>query len=207
MLEHRLSLAAAHLKWTPVRIAAFRDGFTAARADRINRRRLNLHDGDLHGFRETELNRELLVSLGYRDGARAAESLGYRPESYGGDQAVLRQIAVAWSANGNNDFDIETASWSDTVSADLQGFLQIMPRDQWISWFGAEHEGALEEGREGYGDLLMQDAHEHVVYVEYGEDRLDIWDGWHRIGAALLRGAGRIPAICGIPGPYLVPCP
>lgn len=207
LLEYRLSLASKYLKWTPTRIGAFRAGFSDACTKRIRRERMHMHDGGLHGFREAHLTRELLVSLGYRDGVMAAESLGYHPEKYSGDQSVLRQIAAAWSANGDNDFEIDAASWSASPAADLEVFLRIMPREEWIAWFVAEHVAALHDGREGYGHLLMQDAHEHVVYVEYDEERVAIWDGWHRIGAAMLRGAGHVPAICGVPAPVLVPSP
>lgn len=207
LLEHRLSLASKYLKWTPIRISAFRAGFSDARAACIDRERLHQHDGGLHGFRESELTRELIASLGYRDGVRAVDSLACSPASYRGDQALLRQIAAAWSANGNGDFDIDTASWTDTPAADLERFLRIMPREQWVAWFVAEHVAALRDGRDGYGDLLMQDVREHVVYVEYDEDKLDIWDGWHRIGAAMLKRAGQVPAICGVPAPFLVPSP
>lgn len=122
-------------------------------------------------------------------------------EDYRGDQAVLRQIASYWSANGNNDFDLVEATWIDSAAEDLSVFLEVKDRQQWIEWFVAEHESAIECGREGYGDLLLQDIQEHVIYVEYADRSLDVWDGWHRIGACMLKGAGRIPAIRGVPSP------
>lgn len=208
VLERRLSLASRVLKWTPDRIAGFRSGFSDACVARVDQKRRHRHDGDKHGFLESALSRDLIDALGYRDGVLAAESRAYHAEDYRNDQEVLRQIAHSWSANGNNDFDLETAQWSDSGAEDLSVFLRVMDRSQWIAWFVAEHKAAIKDGREGYGDLLMQDTHEHVVYVDYGDDRgIDVWDGWHRIGAGMLKGAGHIPAIRGIPAPSLVLAP
>ncbi|MGY3581907.1 hypothetical protein ACVIGB_000021 [Bradyrhizobium sp. USDA 4341] len=198
VLEHRLSLAAKYLKWSPSRISAFRAGYAASCAGRVDSKRRDRHDNDSHGFLETALEPALLDSLGYRDGVRTAESRSVSVEDYRGDQGVLRQIAGYWAANGNNDFDLNTATWSDSTE-DLAAFLKIKDRQQWIDWFVAEHENAIECGRAGYGDLLLQDIQEHVVYVEYVDDSLDVWDGWHRIGASMLKGAGHIPAIRGVP--------
>lgn len=199
-IEHRLMLAGKYLKWSSVRIAAFRAGFTASCAGRVDRKRRDRHDGKCNSFLETSLSQPLLDSLGYRDGVRAAESRAVCAEAYRGDQGVLRQIAGYWAANGNNDFDLEEAIWSDSATEDLAVFLKIMDRQQWIAWFVAEHENAIECGRDGYGDLLLQDINEHVVYVEYPTS-IDVWDGWHRIGAAMMKGAGQIPAIRGVPAP------
>jgi hypothetical protein len=201
VLEHRLSLAAEHLKWSPARISAFRAGYADGCASRVDRRRRDRHDNESHGFLEKALQPALLDSLGYRDGVRTAETRSIGVEEYRGDQGVLRQIAAYWAANGNGDFDLLTAIWSDSTAEDLTAFLKIMDRQQWIDWFVAEHENAIECGRAGYGDLLLQDILEHVVYVEYADDSLDVWDGWHRIGASMLKGAGHIPAIRGIPLP------
>lgn len=199
-LLHRLSLAARYLKWSRARILAFQAGYAASCANQIDRRRMDRHDNDRHGFLESSLSPSLLDSLGYRDGVQAAQARSIDVEEYRGDQVVLRQIAESWSANGNNDFDLETATWSDSTAEDLSVFLKIMNRPQWIAWFVAEHENAIECGRAGYGDLLTQDINEHVIFIAYPTST-DIWDGWHRVGAAMVKGAGHIPAIRGVPAP------
>jgi hypothetical protein len=200
VLEHRLSLAAQHLKWSRARILAFKAGYAASCAGRIDRRRIDRHDNDRHGFLEPSLSPSLLDSLGYRDGVQAAQARSMDVENYRGDQMALLQIAEGWSANGNNDFDLNTAAWSDSAAEDLSLFLNIMDRQQLIGWFVAEHENAIECGRAGYGDLLTQDIAEHIVYIAYPTS-IDVWDGWHRIGASMLKGAGHIPAIRGVPTP------
>lgn len=202
VLEHRLSLAATYLKWSPKRISAFRAGYADARANQCDARRRDQHDGSRHGFIESDLSMRLVDSLGYRDGLRAFEARSLETCDYRGNQALLSEIARYWSANGNLEFDLETAEWSDTAAEDLSVFLGVMDRNSWIAWFVAEHEASIEDGRDGYGDLLVQDVFEHVVYVAYRDGQVDdIWDGWHRIGASMLKAAGYVPAIRGNPAP------
>jgi hypothetical protein len=206
VVDHRLRLASEHLEWSPLRIAAFQVGFSDARKDAVDRHRMHRHDGESHGFLELGLTRDLVDSLGYSDGVRTAEVLGRDAVHYV-DRDQLLEIAWYWADNGDGDFDINEATWSATPADDLTAFLKVMSREAWVSWFVDEHRAAVEAGREGYGALLTQDIVDPVIYVSYVDDRIDVWDGWHRVGAAMLKGAGHIPSIRGEPAPALVHLP
>lgn len=196
-LEARLTLAATHLKWTPGRIAAFRDGFCDGRKGNPDARRRDRHTHD-DGYLESTLSAPLLDSLGYRDGIEAALAFGRDVVDYS-DSLAMMENALAWAANGENNFDIDDASlWRFDATGSVSDFLRIMSQEAWIAWFVSEHEAAIEDGRPGYAYLLLQDIEEAAVYVDYG-DRLDVWDGYHRIGASMMKGAERIPVIKALP--------
>jgi hypothetical protein len=196
VLELRLGIAAERLGWGAVRIAAFREGFAAADPDRA---RLHRHDPDC-GHREGDLDPGALDSLGYREGAAAREaSLAPPSDLPGADGLVLLEQAEFWAGNGDGDFEPDEADWTCGAAGDLGRFLSVMAREEWISWFLDEHAQAVEAGRPGYAHLLLQDIRDPVVYAAYPDGRVDIWDGYHRVGAAMLKGAGTVPYLEGAP--------
>jgi len=208
VIDRRLVLSACYLGWSPPRIAAFREGWKAALAGEVDDVILHLHDGDSHGYTEAGLNSFLLESLGYRDGVRAFESRSVDPTDYSfSRREELLEIASQWSCNENDDFDVDEAEWSSSTAESIAPFLTVMSREDWISWLVREHQEAIEDGRPGYGDLLLQDVNEAIIYVAYRDGHVDIWDGWHRVAASMLKGAGTIPAIKGVPAPGLSPHP
>lgn len=205
VLEHRLRLATNHLKWSPERIAAFRAGYADALKGKVDHFRIQRHDGDSYGYKENSLTPAECDSLGYRDGVQTAEARALDAADYSRDPNELHQIVWYWADNGDNDFEIDAATWSSTTAEDLSIFLRVMSRPEWIEWFVGEHVAAIADGRPGYADLLIQDIHEAIIYIAYEDGRIDVWDGWHRIGAAMLKGAGHLPAIKGMPSPAPTP--
>lgn len=205
VLEHRLRLAVNRLKWSPARIVAFRAGYADALQGRADQARMQRHDGVNDGYLEHSLTPADRDSLGYRDGVEAVAALSLAVADYSRDPNELQEIAWYWADNGDNDFDIDEATWSSTTAEDLSIFLRVMSREKWIEWFVEEHVAAIADGRPGYADLLIQDIHEAIVYISYEDGRIDVWDGWHRIGAAMLKGAGQVPAIKGVPAPSPAP--
>jgi hypothetical protein len=72
-------------------------------------------------------------------------------------------------------------------------------RQDWIEFIDAEVKMWAEEGEpDRFDDLLDGEIHTHVVIlVRDGEHY--VWDGNHRVGAAIKAGATTIPAIIGVP--------
>jgi len=201
--EHRLAIAAAHLGWGPVRVSAFRAGLAATEPDR---ERLYRHDPDAD-HDEAGLPVALVDSLGYRDGAAAREAAAMPPSDLpGADALLLMEAASHYAENGDGDFEPDEADWSCEATSPLDPFLAVMSREEWVAWFLDEHRAAVEAGRPGYADLILQDIRDPVIYVAYPDGRVDVWDGWHRIGAAMLKGAGTLPALVGVP-PAPAPTP
>lgn len=193
--ERRLALAVAHLGWTAPRVSAFRDGFAAARPDPVRDRGF---DG-VHGYEEASLPPAALDALGYSEGVAAARSLGEAVVDLGADQGRLVAFAADWESCADAIFDAEDADWDYAPEAGLDLFLSVMTREEWVAWFAEENRDAVEDGRYGYADLLLQDVKEPVV-VLLGEDgKPDVWDGWHRIAACILKGAPGIPLLLGRP--------
>ena len=207
VLARRLDLAKETLGWGETRAAGFRAGLAEGRAGKPDHLRAGRHDPDSHGFVEPGLDPVELDALGYRDGLDAAESLTRDTVDYSRDPDGMMREVEFWSRNGDKGFDIDDADWTSTTADDLSLFLAVMDRDAWISWFVEEHRAAVADGRPGYGDLLLQDIHAPVIYVAYRDGRIDVWDGFHRIGAAMLKGAGGIPSIKGEPVAEPAFCP
>jgi hypothetical protein len=197
VIERRLSLAAALLGWTPPRVAAFREGYAQGGAGAVDRARRHRHGHD-DGFDEAALAPALVDALGYADGVSAAEAAALPAVAFHSPEEILSE-ADAWAGNGDGDFEVDEAEWAHSAADGLASFLPVMGREEWVAWFVDEHRMAIEAGRPGYGDLLLQDIREPVVYVAYGDGRADVWDGYHRLGAAMAKGAGSVPSIKGVP--------
>lgn len=148
-------------------------------------------------------------ALGYSDGVAAARSM--LACDAGDDMprerdAILHQVSI-WQGNGNADFDIEEADWIANVADEVRRFHSIMSPDEWRKWLIEEHKFAIEAGRSGYAHLVLQDILEPVVYAQYPDGLIDVWDGWHRIAASVVRESDVIPSIRGVPPPSAQPRP
>ncbi len=202
VIAYRLELAKAHLGWTQPRIDAFWQGLTDHRSGTRDATRIGYLDDDA-AFDDQNCSPAQIDALGYRDGLQAAEAFETLPRDYERDDLGLLQEVNAWASNSNGDFDIDDASWSATAAQPIDVFLAVMTRQQWVDWFIEEDRAAKADGRYGYAHLLMQNIYSHVVHVAYEDGRVDVWDGFHRIAAAMLRGDQNIPAIEGRPAPAL----
>ncbi|PZO72599.1 MAG: hypothetical protein DI629_20760 [Mesorhizobium amorphae] len=75
------------------------------------------------------------------------------------------------------------------------------------AWIAAEHHAALEDGRAGYADLLVERIREPVTIRRYECGKADIADGWHRTAAALLTGGVLSAVVVALPGDQPDPSP
>lgn len=135
----------------------------------------------------------------------ANDGFGNFPE----DPENLLEYARAWegAANAYDDGDIpaEDADWRIEKEYPITALLAHMggTREGWAEWFRTENKWAREDGRHGYHDLLLETLEEEVVLLELEGGRVDIWDGWHRIGAAITKGELTVCAVVGSPKPEL----
>ncbi|AOG03217.1 hypothetical protein [Bosea sp. RAC05] len=202
VVAYRLELAKAHLGWTKPRIDAFWQGFADHKAGKKDVSRLG-HRDEYASFDDQHCSPAELDALGYRDGLQAGEAFETELRDYARDDLGLLQEVNAWAANSNGDFDIDDATWTATAAQPINLFLAVMTRQQWIDWLVEEDRAAKADGRYGYAHLLIQNTNSHIVHVAYEDGRVDVWGGFHRIAAAMLRGDLNIPAIEGRPAPAL----
>lgn len=71
-------------------------------------------------------------------------------------------------------------------------------------WIRLEHRYALEDGRAGYVDLLVEKIQQPSVFRRYEDGSMDIADGWHRTAAALAMGDVSAEAVI-VPLPGIAP--
>jgi hypothetical protein len=209
VIELRLDIVVRLFGWGDARVAGFKAGFSDYRADSIKPASARKHVSDAHGFDEKHMPRDVAAALGYKEGISAARSMtSDDPSSMMpcSRDEILQEVSL-WSANGNGDFEIDDAEWIADIADKTDRFLAIMSLEEWTEWLRDEHVNSIESGQAGYAQLILEDIQTPVVYVEYDASKLDPWDGWHRIGAALVKGAGVIPSIRGVPSPDPAPRP
>lgn len=119
------------------------------------------------------------------------------------DQSLIQAEARLWHGCAGRYCDsaiaVEDADWRYVQHFPVVALLNLMDggRDGWLAWFKDECLWSLEDGRDGYGELLLEEIDQPVILVELSDGRFDIWDGWHRAAAAVIKGASGIRAIVG----------
>lgn len=148
-------------------------------------------------------------AVGYRDGLRSLEFEVATIEPLSPAEAA--RVATLWEACGalheDSVFPSTEADWAYAADFPIAGLLDLMDggREDWLAWFRSENAWAAEDGRPGYGDLLTQDVHDPVCVVQHPDGRVDIWDGWHRVAATIVKGASTIKAVVGRRRPEYLP--
>jgi len=62
-------------------------------------------------------------------------------------------------------------------------------------FLSSEHRNSIEDGRNGYADLLLEKISHPCVFRSYEDGVMTIADGWHRTAAALAAGDVSIAAV------------
>jgi hypothetical protein len=116
----------------------------------------------------------------------------------------LLGFARAWqgaagSYQETNCLQAEDGDWRVEATYPTEALVPLMKggRGTWAAWFRSECVDARADGREGYARLLLEDVEEEVVLVELPDGRTDIWDGWHRAAASIIKGATGMRAVVG----------
>ena len=126
--------------------------------------------------------------------AQAAYDYGEAP------QEELQEMARMWESAMQEDVvPAKEFNWTYYEAFPLERFIGIgnLSAEEWVNHFNDEQTWAAEDGREGYyDDMILKPIEEPIVAVELG-DKMELWDGYHRIGASFAKGAKTIRAIIG----------
>jgi hypothetical protein len=99
--------------------------------------------------------------------------------------------------------DPQQVNWGFSEVA-VSRFLSLMPGgtvEAWASWFEQEcHMDEYDELGQNWRELLTcaEDRLADVVVLKKSGS-LYLWDGWHRMAAAIIRGLDTLPALVGFP--------
>ena len=154
-------------------------------------------------------------AFGYEEAIRYAERrVGRTSDPWEGiTQEEMIQEANAWWGAGDDNRDVpdpEDCAWRYVTGFPLEAFVaRFGGIKDCISWFRAECRDAMRDGRDGYGYLVVQEQQDPIV-VTIVDGKPLIWDGWHRLAAAIVRwqagiGSGTVKAVIGEPKPALTP--
>lgn len=168
---------------------------------------------------EFGLNEEALASPGPDAGMTASERRGFG--AYDAAKAVMAWRDDIWVPDGNEAARSYAFAYMDKADRDaaemdegsavydpefpILGLIGCWPDRDYEGFLIREHRFAVEDGRCGYGDVILEKIHSPCVLVRTGQG-VDIADGWHRTAAGLIVGSDTVAAIVvTVPEPGLTP--
>lgn len=123
----------------------------------------------------------------------------------------MTAMARHWQSEGT--FRAADADWTYVENFDIANLSDLVRveggggSNPWLEWFRNECLDAMDEEREGYGNLLVEDVEEAIV-IGFGADGdIEVWDGWHRLGATIVKGETTIRTLMGTLKPSMTPSP
>lgn len=124
------------------------------------------------------------------------------------DRETLIGIANGWACGWSEEevFPAEEGDWEYVPDFPVSKLLSVMSSEEWRDWVAVEDSADLESGRDPRcKEMIGEDIWEPIVLSlnEKGEVH-HIWDGWHRSGASVVKGAAGVRAIVGVHKPELV---
>ena len=190
----RAEIAAELFCWSPAHKAGFVDGVREALSDPAtltspNSWHLTFDTGPYcFSQREAVLTDAELERLGRYEAYRACCSWLADDGEEWTPEAVAEQVRFWWDEDAC-DFAIEEADMDYVEDFDVSRLLEINGLDGWREWLAAEHAAHLEDGREGYADMVVERHYMPKFYVDNGEGAvLGIFDGWHRSAGDVIAG-------------------
>lgn len=153
--------------------------------------------GEFGNCEETRRNRDNFIAFPVPD-LRLVQELG--PEDAMRAEAAAHQHDN-YCAGDLGYCDASSAVWSLNNAFPMASLKHL--KDDWVKWFGEEISMDESEGlgRNYAGMLTGEIIEEVIVFVRDGKGY--IWDGWHRVAAAIVGGKETIKAIVGVPLPAL----
>ncbi len=127
-------------------------------------------------------------------------------DDFGGmTQDELAEYARVYGDNDDGSVPLSEISWRYIPDFDVSRLLCIMTEDQWKEWIEDEIQMATEEFNDPdrWGQLLVQDIFEPVVFFDHPDGTLRIWDGWHRSASTVAKGEKTMKAIYGTAPEYV----
>jgi hypothetical protein len=116
----------------------------------------------------------------------------------------LEQLADEWSGNTYSDDEVMGGPaskyiWKEVPDWNINRKIDGLTPKRRTAWMRDEIQMWADEGDpERYDGMLGHDILEPVVAVEVDGEAY-LWDGNHRVGAALMNGKTTVPAIVGTP--------
>jgi hypothetical protein len=125
---------------------------------------------------------------------------------HGAHEAAARTPLAAYALEHNDNDDqrvpMDEIGW-EVEFIEMSRFLEIMPLESWRTFLADEIAALADEdpGDMRWARLLTEEIEEPLVVFD-SPDGLKIWDGFHRVAAALVRGLPFLKAVVGrVPTP------
>ncbi len=201
-LLRRAKIASDLFDWSDAHLTGFARGLDEA-LQLGDKTTISLDSKD-YGFRveriygpdmeTTTLSNAMLEKLGRYDAFQAVRS--WHKEIKEPSQESMLAQAKFWYLSSECDFDIDETACEFCPDFPLSEMLRSRPASSWIEVLKVDHQARLNEGTEGYADLVLQKHLQPYFIADRGEGRAPgIFDGYHRIGAALAVGSKTCTAI------------
>nr|WP_250807406.1 hypothetical protein [Neorhizobium tomejilense] len=191
----RGEIAAKLFGWSEAHHAGFVRGVNEAisHPNRANLSRDSIDYGfDIDEFvgpeMETELSGFALAGIGRFEAFKAVRSW-FQDTRWPSEETMLAQTKF-WYLSYNCNFDVDDAECEYISDFPLAEITAERPAADWIEVLKTDHQERLSEGNEGYVDLVVEKHYDPYFIADRGEGLAPgVFDGYHRIGAALAVGA------------------
>ena len=190
----RGEIASQLFGWSSAHLAGFKRGVSEAMAV-ADKSSISIYSKD-YGFdiddivspsMETLLSGFMLASIGRYEAFKAVRSW-HVDSNVPSEEGMISEAKFNYLSS-NCNFDIDSISCEYVADFPLNDILGDRPASDWIRVLVDDHQSRLAEGYEGYTDLVLE-KHESPYYIaDRGEGLAPgVFDGFHRIGAALAVG-------------------
>lgn len=137
---------------------------------------------------ETTLSGFSLYRIGRYDAFKAVRAWHEEIEAPS-DEEMIRQMKF-WYLSGSCNFEVEDAVCEYRSDFPLSELYAERAADDWVKVLKDDHYERLSEGTEGYADLILERHTDPYFIAERGEGKSPgVFDGYHRIGAAIAVGS------------------
>jgi hypothetical protein len=120
-------------------------------------------------------------------------------------QQELSEYARIYGCNDDGSVPLSEITWSYDPAFDVSRLLSIMTEEEWREWFDQEIDISINDlaDPDRWAPLAEEDIFEPVILFDHPDGNLHIWDGWHRSGASVVKGAGTMKVVCGTAPGYI----
>lgn len=123
-------------------------------------------------------------------------------------QEELAEYARIYNDNDDGSVPLSEIDWAYVDDFPVSRLLEVMSEERWKEWVRDEIELSVVEleDPDRWAPLLVEEIVEPVVLFDHPDGTLHIWDGWHRSGSSVVKGASTLKAVLGV-SPGYVPSP
>lgn len=123
----------------------------------------------------------------------ASEAAAYMDQYLPGDEGYCDPKACVWAMEEEFNLDVLMHLIGD--------------KSDWIKWFKKEHADEVEDGRGWRCEEMLDRPINDPIIVLVRDGKGYLWDGWHRVGAAITLGMPTLKAFVGTPEPSPIAAP